>query len=333
MRANRVGTVAFVCSIMTEDSGSFKYLAYGVSIESEVELRELQPGPSGAADARIRLGEVGEPLVARHIQASEVFERPGARVRVSDNAMNIVWDRVGKFLIHSGREVLIEPEAGCREDDLQPFVTGPVLSALLHQRGYCVLHASAVLLEGQVAVFLGAKGYGKSTIAAQLHERGHKLVSDDIVPVSVEEDRILTYPGFPRIKLSEEAIVALGRDPEEFPKVHRYVEKRSFNNLETLPPGPLRLRGIFLLAEGDSVSIEPLSQAAAFMELATHSFLNRYLAAMNCLEKHFQQSQALVRSVPMFRLSRPFGFAKTADISRRIEELILEMDIGQNGSR
>lgn len=296
-----------------------RYSAYGINIASELELCELSRGRGSSADAEIRICKIRKTDISQHIDGGHYFERPGATVCASGNAMFISWDRVGSFLIHSGNEVMVDPDDGCDNEDLQPFVTGPVLSALLHQRGLCVLHASAVLISGRVAVFLGAKGFGKSTLAAQFQARGHNLVSDDIVPVAFKGDVASTYPGFPRIKLYEDSIVAVGGDPEEFPLVHKFVEKRSYNRIEGLPSAALQLHGVYVLAEGDSVSLEALGPASAFIELATHSFLNRYLQAMDCLETHFQQCESLVRTVPMWRLRRPHDFAYMDEVCSLIE--------------
>src|SRR6185369_1913510 len=116
-----------------------------------------------------------------------------------------------------------------------------VLSILFHQRGHLVLHASAVVIDNAAVVFLGAKGYGKSTLAAHLQVRGHQLISDDIVPVNFIEDRALTTPGYPRIKLFEDSIMAVGENPANLPLIHRFVEKRSFQCAENFSTKPILL--------------------------------------------------------------------------------------------
>ena len=70
-------------------------------------------------------------------------------------------------------------------DPLQAEVLllGPVLSYLLEKRGVIALHAAAVTVAGRTAVFMSRNGGGKSTLAAAMMERGHSLLTDDILPV------------------------------------------------------------------------------------------------------------------------------------------------------
>lgn len=65
------------------------------------------------------------------------------------------------------------------------YLLGPVLGLLLRLRGITCLHASAVAFGGWSVVFVGPEGAGKSTTAAALARRGHPVLSDDIVALSM----------------------------------------------------------------------------------------------------------------------------------------------------
>jgi hypothetical protein len=52
----------------------------------------------------------------------------------------------------------------------------------------CVLHAAAVETETGVVAFIGESGAGKSTLAAHLGQCGHRVVSDDLLPIRFEFD-------------------------------------------------------------------------------------------------------------------------------------------------
>ena len=99
-------------------------------------------------------------------------------------------------------------------DLLRLYLLGPALALLLHQRGFLVLHASAVSLDGGVVAFLGHSGHGKSTTAATLHARGAAIVADDVVAVDLgAPGGPAALPGFPLLKLWPDAVTALGENP------------------------------------------------------------------------------------------------------------------------
>ena len=58
---------------------------------------------------------------------------------------------------------------------------GPVMSLWLEHHGTLVLHASAILIENQAALFLADSQQGKSTVAAFLLQLGYPVcLSDDL---------------------------------------------------------------------------------------------------------------------------------------------------------
>lgn len=96
---------------------------------------------------------------------------------------------------------------------------GPVKVFALALRGTWALHASAVMLDEKVFVFLGESGYGKSTLAASLAKLGRPgliLVADDILPATSDEEGLWGWPHFPQLKLPPEAQPSL-RLPEKLP--------------------------------------------------------------------------------------------------------------------
>ena len=297
------------------------YRAYGINIRSAVQLPEL-PLTESPADVRIGYGKVVDsPLLESLIANGEVFERPGFRIVVTPGAIAVRWDRVGTFLIRGGSEVVVEPEPSVPEEDLHPFLTGPVLSVLLHQRGALVLHASAVVIGNAAVAFLGAKGDGKSTLAAHLQVRGHRLIADDIVPINLENEVPVVVAGFPRIKLYNDAIAAVGEEPSDFPVIHRFVEKRSFQYADSVSAEPISLQGVFVLCESEEVGLEDLGHASAFIEITRHSYVNRYLQALNDESKHFRQCHQLIKQIPVWKLNRPRDFSVMNSVCKLLEDI------------
>jgi hypothetical protein len=304
---------------MSHSVNKYSYWAYGINIESEVLLPDLMK-TDAAPDVRIRHGNVANSMVFKSLhENANVFDRPGCRIEAAPGAMCISWEKVGTFLVYGGTDVIIEREPQVPTEDLQPFLTGPILSVLLHQRGLFVLHASAVVIDGAAVGFLGAKGDGKSTLAAHLQVQGHRLIGDDIVPVDLQKSGAVIVSGFPRIKLYNDSIMAVGHEPSDFPFIHRFVEKRSFQYSDTLSTDPIPLHSLYILSEGDKVWLEELGPASKFMELTRHTYMNRYLKALDGESDHFEYCRKLIQELPVWKLNRPRDFKAMEEVCRLLE--------------
>jgi hypothetical protein len=307
---------------MAHNVNKYSYWAYGINIESEVLLSDLMEAHA-APDVQIRLGEVlGSAAFKSLSENAQVFERPGCRIFAAPEAMCITWEKVGTFLVHGGTEIIVEREPDVPLDDLQPLLTGPVMSVLLHQRGLFVLHASAVVIDGAAVAFLGAKGDGKSTLAAHLQVRGHRLIGDDILPVDLQNGGAVAVSGFPRIKLYNDSITAIGHEPANFPFIHRFVEKRSFQHSDSFSTDPIRLHSLYILCEGDKVSLEKLGPASTFIEITRHTYVNRYLKALGGEAEHFEHCRKLIQKLPVWKLNRPRDFAAMDEVCKMLEDKV-----------
>ncbi|MCW5960592.1 MAG: hypothetical protein KIS76_10560 [Pyrinomonadaceae bacterium] len=293
------------------------YFAYGLRIGSMVKLPDL-PESNSEPNVRIRFGKVDKEQGSA--KGFESFENPGVKILASATSMLFDWDRLGKVSVSGGARVVVEPDSDTLEEDLHPFLTGPVLAVLLHQRGFFVLHACAVEINGAVCAFMGAKGFGKSTLAGHLIKRGHRLISDDIVPVFFENSKAVIYPGFPRVKLFEDSIAAIGESPNSFPLVHRFITKRAMRWDKDFQSGQTGLDAAFVLDESPSLLIEKLGAADAFIEISKNTHLNRFLAATGCSERYFDLTKRFVSDVPLFRLSRPFDLEQMNAVADGLED-------------
>lgn len=74
-----------------------------------------------------------------------------------------------------------------------------------------ILHASSVLIDGKVIVFMGQSGSGKSTLAARLAARGGQYIGDDSV-VLLRDGTVRPMPFRPTVKQGSWAVVT-----EDFP--------------------------------------------------------------------------------------------------------------------
>ena len=240
-----------------------RYRAYGLQIESEVAIPGLAGG-DGDADVVIRVGQV---------------EQSGAPARTPqyDGSLEegrLSWDGVGSAQIRCGREIVVAPNDDVRATGA--FLGGPALGVLLTQRGLVPLHASAVALGDGAVAFAGRPRASKSTLAAALHARGHALVSDDILAVSVEDGAFTCRPG-----TSGEALAGvgpgLGDDPERLDRVRDDLDKRFRPTPNGFSSERLPLRLIYLLGDGDEAAVEEVRPVDAVIELLLNSWTPRSL--------------------------------------------------------
>src|SRR5579859_7105365 len=229
-------------------SALYRYTAYGLRIDSEIHLPELRPlEPAGEPEAvrsdkphvSIRLGTVDRS------SAPVPLGRTVQWARARD--VCLIYPEVGAYHIAGGNLITIDLKADADDRALRLYLLGPALAILLHQRDLLVIHASAVSIDGQVAVFAAEKGEGKSTLAAALHARGHPLVTDDLLPIDLANPkRLLIQPGFPQLKLMPEAAIQIAVDVESLPRLHPDHDKRA-TAIRDLAREPLPLSRIFIL--------------------------------------------------------------------------------------
>jgi len=300
-------------------SGAFSYLCYGLNIHSDMLLPELVAGEvtqEEKEDVSLRFGSVDHP-------PSVALDEGWSYLSPSPDEDYLFWQGVGSALVRNRHDIIVEPSLGVDERILRHFVLGPVLAALLRQRGYLLLHASAVAIGDEAVVFLGSAGWGKSTIAGALYSRGHRLVSDDMTVLSMEGSSPMVLPGFPQLKLWPEALVTLGDDPKKLSRTNPYFEKRARSATYEFSLRPVPLKQIYVLGEGSAPQILPLSRQESLVELIRHSYGTDYGFQTSTEARsvsHFRRCARVVSNVPVRSLKRQRSLPQLSEVRRLIEE-------------
>lgn len=277
----------------------FSYTAYGLGIHSFLPLPELVCKEK-TADIVVRPGRVNGV-------ALEPVDK-GRRFGVSSEGACYSFEGVGTFMVRGGHEVVVDSIPGTDKRALRLCLLGPVLALILHQRRQLILHASAVSVGGKAVVFLGGQGWGKSTIAAALHLRGHDMLADDITTIQMDSACPMVVPAFPQFKLWPDSLLALGATPETLPVLHPDLHKRGFHLVSGFARNPAPLKHIYVLAAGRNLQIQSLSSQEAFVELIRHSYAARFgsqLLHATGIATHFRQCAHLVQNTRVYRFGRP----------------------------
>ena len=160
---------------------TYKYWAFDLQVESEIEFPELFPFTFEHADLKISLG-----VTPRQLQGDKVVQK--VNVLMSPNEYIIDVIAVARYYAAHGNQILIEAAPDADEKSIRLFLLSNAMAAILHQRDMSPFHASAVHCEGGLALFCGRSGAGKSTLATSLQLKGYKIFSDDVCVLKPDPD-------------------------------------------------------------------------------------------------------------------------------------------------
>lgn len=312
------------------------YRIFDRVIQSSIDLPELEPARGGKPDIRFTIasGErAGERAGGRRWQRVHEWTMPDGTVSItcSSNGHDYLlgFPRLASFLVSgSGAVIRCFPQPGMHTDAIRHLLLDQVIPRVMAHRGRLVLHASAVVLaDGATAAFLGHTGWGKSTLAAALHERGAMLVTDDCLLVERRGETLLGIPAYPGLRLWPGADVHARGFPAGFVPLAQTGGKRRFKpsgGHHRAGRGPYRLAGLFLLDSPDCVN------GRASVELAPVAGREALLSMLSCLfalnardrdraEANFLECGQVLRSgVPVYRLAYARKAALLDDVCRAI---------------
>lgn len=301
--------------------------AYGLTVEADIPIPDLP-----------RVKCTGMPAVRiRHAPLPDI-ETPDTRrprgVRREDG-IYFTWPEVGTYRVDGPDLITCNPDPEVdRRYGLQP-VLGVLFGTLLHLRGLCTFHASAVVMEDETVVeegsssdpavaFTGWKRQGKSTTAAAFQQAGFSLLTDDILALEdAQRPQPYARPSFPRLKLRSDAAEELGYDWEELSSLGDPMSKRAWTRTEGFCPEARPLAGIFYLDVGDTVACERLDGQKGFQALLEQSYAPRFLGSGLTGQQHFEQCSDIARRVPIYRLQRPRRFDVLPEIIEVVRERLL----------
>ena len=212
------------------------YCAYGLRIHADLNCPELRPHPQ----------ESGDPDVTIHLlPPSEKALEPAENglYEVQPGIFRLSVPGVAQYRVEEGRRIVIEPLADVPLEKVRLFLLGSAMGALLYQRGLFPLHGSAVETPWGAMIFVGTQGAGKSTLAAQFHRQGYRLLSDDVCAVAPAPDGLQILPALAQFRLCADAFERLGSPPGGRFDVDKFLVPMG----EGYCPHPVPLRAIHVL--------------------------------------------------------------------------------------
>lgn len=298
----------------------FNYKAFGLEISSEIELPGMMEG-SGKPEVKIIQSDVDPFQVSK-------AEVEGDNYLVNGDDVYLWWDEIGKVKISNGELVTVESDKDLESSDelnIIPFLLGPVMALLLHQRGFLVLHGSAVNTGTEAVAFLGHRGNGKSTTAIHLYVEGYPLVADDILAIKFDEEGFpVVYPGYPHVRLSDEAYHQVKNHTDILTPIRTLAGKVFCDASHQFSTEPVRLEKIYVIEkmqpeEGTITRTSVLKSQENLIDLIRHSVANRIFQHTTQKENLINCAQ-LVNNVEVKRLEIVHSFTDIQNMVRVVEE-------------
>jgi len=291
--------------------------AFGVELELCFAMPALVRAqePAGAPDCRLELAAGGEIEVDwphEEAQLRGLMSDGKAKFEIHEHALAgylINSSRYGRFRVaHDGAHVRCAP-TDPSDWYWWGLLIGQVLPLVAALHGLEVLHASAVAIDGWAFAFSGVPGAGKSTLAINLALSGAELLSDDVIALRANGERVIAEPGSALVNLRHEqarqleevGANKLGEVIGESNKLHLRADRLA-------PPTPLA--ALYLLAPalvGSATTIERIDPVDP-RDLLTATFVP-YVSFAGRLIAQLEIAAIIERSVPVYqvRIDRSAG--------------------------
>ena len=280
------------------------YRIYNLCIASELHLPrliEIETKP----DVNIRFGKVNDAIT-----------------RQRENSKIIVGGipEIGKFFIYDGKEIIIEPVKDIDNSLLRTVVLGPVLCVLLRQRGLLVLHASCININNKGIAFMGGSGWGKSTLATAFHTKGYNVLTDDVLPIKIEQNQAIVYPSYPQFKLCPDAATSLGQNAQELLPVSTNSFKVAYKLEKGFQHNPIPLQQIYILDKGKEHKITSIQPQETFVELVRHTRAIKSGTKQEFFAQHLHLCSELIKNVRFRHFTRKPSLADLPLLINLIEK-------------
>lgn len=300
------------------------YRLYGLTIDSELPL----PAPAiEKVPVDITVTWEEERAVPRDLPGGRVLSEIDLGVvnysttRTEDGFVIRFPDICDVLVGPSLNTVAVVPASSQRRPLAELLLVGNVLAMILTLRGECVLHASAVAMNGRAVAYVGPPGGGKSTLAALTCAGGGRLITDDVLRLipGIDGWRCPTGTGMVRLRPQAESIASLLNGPIE--NTHDQRIGVSLGGEEAEFPVAALVFPV-LSRESATVALTPLNEQDALMRLTSFP---RTLGWKDpeVLARSFRWNARLAREIPVYDAIVPWGPPFDAAVA---SELIRQLD-------
>ncbi len=308
------------------------YSLYGLRVKSSIALPCPHAGDQNGLPADVELVEDSRTESWQAFDQARTSHEDDGFWECStfqDDSAHVVCKGHFEFLVSGdGKQVRWRKLNDVSDEALLTYLMGQVLSFCLLTRGIEPLHATAVVVDGEAIAFLGSSGAGKSTMAAAFLQKGYSLLTDDVLVLQPDGDKLLAYPSLPRLKLTPETADAFFSGRRSIP-MNSLTSKMIFPlSSQNHVGGIVPLRALYVLPKRHSkrrITVKALSGQTSFLPLIANTFNDAVLTPAR-LRQQFAFAGKVIAAVPPRQLSYPkrlellpeVADAILADLSREL---------------
>ncbi|WP_216829025.1 aldolase [Alkalihalobacterium elongatum] len=288
---------------MLNESKSLIYKGFGFNISSEIPFRELNIVNSyeEEIDITIEFADLTNIWLELSNENDPYFV-------IYESFILFHMPETAIFLIEEGKRIFVSPMKGALDDHLRLYLLGTCMGGILMQRKILPLHGSAIEIDGKAYAIVGDSGAGKSTLASAFLKRGYQLISDDVIPVTLNNENIPHItPAYPQQKLWQESLNEFGMESHEFRRIIDRETKFAIPVVSQFTDEILPLVGIFELTKTDSNEIKllPIENLQRFQTLFYNTYRNFFIERAGLMEWHFETSARIINQIEFFQIHRP----------------------------
>ena len=290
----------------------YYYEVFGLNFQSEIPLTGMIAIPPVAfPDVLVAYGKVVLPaqdLPRTTYEENFIYNDQDYYVKVPrDTAVFSVHKKAEQTL------VFFDLKNKAEEQTAMAWFYGLVLSGILHLNELFALHASGVLHQGQLRLFCGQSGMGKSTIAAQLKSRGYPLFTDDKCVLFWDKSTACfkAHPSLQVMRLWDNSIAEIAPDDfltDPVPVVFKSRKKQFRIKPSALIRSVQPLQSIYILGqvpEGENLTCVELKGVRKMRLLRKQIFRENMVKGFHKEGELWQYLQQLVQFVPVYIFRRP----------------------------
>jgi len=233
---------------------------------------------------------------------------------------------VANYYISNGNKIIIEKTAATvTEDSIRLFLFGSAIGALLFQKGYLVLHASAIKTEKGAVLFCGHSGSGKSTTLQELIKRGYKKLSDDTIALYYDEKKkkIMCIPSYPQSKLWQKSLDLLEYKNKGLRKINEDLEKYAYNTKEDFyDKKPIPIYSLFVLNtyKNNEIEVTSVEGLDKFNVIRNQTYRKKFIEKLDLKKTHLKLGTLTANQIKIKRLFRPENSNTLNDVANIIEK-------------
>jgi hypothetical protein len=280
----------------------FTYFCYGFRIVSDIYISELK----SAVDPRPTVFDLSVEIA--QTQGAEFESLAMGYNLTQPNTISFHLPGLVTFVIEDGQRIRVFQNPDTDPEHIRAYLLGSGIGAAMHQRGIVPLHASSVRRAQGAIAFSAPRGFGKSTIAAGLWQRGFDMLSDDILALKENaRGQIACLRGAPGLKLLPDAASRLdinGATPKEMNDItgKYFVSIDPASDSDELP-----LWRMYFLREGSQIRMRRLAGPESMAHVVSNIYRPELIGLLNAQRRLLPQMASVVSAASSFALERPPG--------------------------